>query len=84
MPGVMAHGDSREAAAKEIQDALKLALDSYVETDETPPAPRSYAAAALGRMGGKATSPKKSIAAQLNGRRGGRPRKTNRKLKAKE
>jgi len=27
MPGVMAHVDSREAAAKEIQNALRLALD---------------------------------------------------------
>ena len=44
MPGIMAHGDSREAAAKEIQEALRLALDSYAQNKEEPPAPL------LGRM----------------------------------
>jgi predicted RNase H-like HicB family nuclease len=82
MPGIMAHGDSREAAAKEIQEALRLALDSYAQNKEEPPAPKSAAAASLGRIGGSAKSSKKSFAARLNGRRGGRPKKIGRKLKA--
>jgi predicted RNase H-like HicB family nuclease len=81
MPGIMAHGDTREAAAREIQEALRLALDSYAENKEEPPAPKSAAAASLGRIGGSAKSSKKSLAAQLNGRRGGRPKKKGRKLK---
>lgn len=28
MPGIMAHGNTREEAAREIQTALQLALDS--------------------------------------------------------
>jgi predicted RNase H-like HicB family nuclease len=82
MPGVMAHGDSREAAAKEIQEALRLALDSYAQNKEEPPAPKSLAAASLGRIGGTARSSRKSLAARMNGRRGGRPKKIGRKLKA--
>ena len=35
----------------------------------------SQAAAALGRLGGKAKSPAKSASARANGRKGGRPRK---------
>jgi predicted RNase H-like HicB family nuclease len=81
MPGIMAHGDSREAAAREIQEALRLALDSYAENKVEPPAPESAAAASLGRIGGRAKSSKKSLAAQLNGRRGGRPKKKGRKSK---
>jgi predicted RNase H-like HicB family nuclease len=83
MPGIMAHGDSREAAAKEIQEALRLALDTYAKNDEEPPAPKSIAAASLGRIGGSARSSKKSRAARMNGRRGGRPRKAGRKSKVK-
>jgi predicted RNase H-like HicB family nuclease len=41
IPGIMAHGDSRESAAKKIQDALSLALESYAEAKEKPPAPRN-------------------------------------------
>jgi predicted RNase H-like HicB family nuclease len=81
MPGIMAHGGSREAAAREIQDALKLALDSYDENNEDPPAPKSLAAAELGRVGGSVKSSKKSLAARINGRKGGRPKKASRKLK---
>ncbi len=51
MPGIMAHGDSREAAAGEIQEALRLALDSYAQNREEPPAPKSAAAESLGRIG---------------------------------
>jgi predicted RNase H-like HicB family nuclease len=83
MPGIMAHGDSLEAAAKEIQEALQLALDTYAQNDEQPPAPKSIAAASLGRIGGSAKSPRKSLAARMNGRRGGRPKKTGRKSKVK-
>ena len=82
MPGIMAHGDSREAAAKEIQEALRLALDSYAQNREEPPVPKSAAAASLGRIGGSAKSSKKSLAARINGLKGGRPRKSGRKLKA--
>jgi predicted RNase H-like HicB family nuclease len=82
MPGIMAHGDSREAAAKGIQEALRMALDSYAENKEEPPAPKNAAAASLGRIGGSSKSSKKSLAARLNGRRGGRPKKAGRKSKA--
>jgi predicted RNase H-like HicB family nuclease len=83
MPGIMAHGESREAAAKEIQEALRLALDTYAQNDEKPPAPKSIAAASLGRIGGSTKSSKKSLAARMNGRRGGRPKKAGRKSKVK-
>jgi len=83
MPGIMAHGDSREAAAKEIQEALRLALETYAQDKEEPPAPKSIAAASLGRIGGSAKSPRKSLAARINGRRGGRPKKAGRKSKMK-
>jgi len=83
MPGIMAHGDSREAAAKEIQEALRLALDSYAQNKEEPPGPKSAAAASLGRIGGSVRSSKKSLAARMNGLRGGRPKKSGRKLKAR-
>lgn len=82
MPGIMAHGNSREAAAKEIQEALRLALDSYAQNKEEPPAPKSAAAASLGRIGGSSKSSRKSLAARMNGLRGGRPKKNGRKLKA--
>jgi predicted RNase H-like HicB family nuclease len=82
MPGIMAHGDSREAAAKEIQEALRLALDSYAQNKEEPPAPKSAGGASLGRIWGSAKSSKKSLAARMNGRRGGRPKKEGKKLKA--
>lgn len=82
MPGIMAHGDSREAAAKEIQEALQLALDSYAQNSAEPPAPKSAAAASLGRIGGRAKSSKKSLAARVNGRMGGRPKKGGRKQRA--
>jgi len=74
MPGIMAHGDSREAAAKEIQDALTLALETYAQNKEAPPAPKSFAASTLGRLGGGAKTPKKVRAARLNGLKGGRPK----------
>jgi predicted RNase H-like HicB family nuclease len=83
MPGIMAHGDSREAAAKEIQESLRLALETYAQNNEEPPAPKSIAAASLGRIGGSSKSSKKSLAAQINGRRGGRPKKGGRKANVK-
>jgi predicted RNase H-like HicB family nuclease len=78
MPGVMAHGDTREEAAREIQVALQLALDTYAETGEMPPEPRNHRAVALGALGGRATTTAKQRAARRNGAQGGRP-----KLKAK-
>ena len=75
MPGIMAHGATREEAAREIGAALDLALAVIAETGEAPPAPRNHALSALGRTGGSKRSPKKSAAAKLNGIRGGRPRK---------
>ena len=78
----MAYGDSREAAAKEIQEALRLALDSYAQSKEESPALKSAAAPSLGRIGGMAKSSKKSLAARMNGRRGGRPKKSGHKLQA--
>ena len=80
MPGVMTHGDSREAAAREIQEALELALEIYAENNELPPPPKSSAAVALGQIGGSVKSSKKSLAARVNGKKGGRPRKLARKL----
>ena len=82
MPGVMAHGDSLEAAAKEIQEALQLALDTYAQNGEKPPDPKSVAAASLGRIGGSTKSSRKSLAARMNGRKGGRPKKSGRRPKA--
>jgi predicted RNase H-like HicB family nuclease len=81
MPGVMAHGESREEAAKEIQEALHLALETYAEYGEIPPTPKNPAAVHLGEAGGKAKSSKKSLAARLNGRKGGRPKSSKRKEK---
>jgi predicted RNase H-like HicB family nuclease len=83
MPGIMAHGDSLEEAAKEIQEALRLALDTYAQNDEEPPAPKSIAAASLGRIGGSSKSSRKSLAARVNGLSGGRPKKAGRKSEAK-
>jgi len=75
MPGIMAHGATREEAAHQIGEALNLALAVAAEAGETPPPPRNHALAALGRAGGIKKSAKKSAAAKLNGLRGGRPRK---------
>ena len=38
-PGIMAHGDTREEAAREIQLALDGALESAAESGIRPPAP---------------------------------------------
>lgn len=38
-PGIMAHGDTREEAAREIQLALDGALESAAERGIKPPAP---------------------------------------------
>lgn len=75
MPGVMAHGETRADAAREIQVALELALETLQEAGEEPPRPRNAGAVALGQRGGRASSLKKKLAARHNGRRGGRPRK---------
>lgn len=77
MPGIMAHGDTFEGAATEIQSALELALEVAAEAGEAPPAPRrlGITGAALGRMGGKARTAAKVAASRANGKKGGRPRK---------
>jgi len=75
MPGIMAHGDTREEAAREIQTALQLALDTYAEMGKPPPAPKNHAAVALGSRGGRVRTKAKRLAAKRNGARGGRPRK---------
>jgi predicted RNase H-like HicB family nuclease len=75
MPGVMAHGETRADAAREIQVALELALETLQEAGEEPPRPRNAGAVALGQRGGRASSLKKKLAARHNGKRGGRPRK---------
>lgn len=38
-PGIMAHGETREAAAREIQLALEGALEAVAEAGIKPPAP---------------------------------------------
>ncbi len=76
LPGIMAHGDTREEAAREIQNALQLALETYAAAGEQPPASKDHAAVALGARGGSARSKAKTLAAKRNGARGGRPRKT--------
>ena len=38
-PGIMAHGDTREEAARQIQLALEGALELAAETGIKPPAP---------------------------------------------
>jgi predicted RNase H-like HicB family nuclease len=38
-PGIMAHGDTREEAAREIQLALEVALEFATESGIKPPAP---------------------------------------------
>ena len=75
MPGIMAHGDTRQEAAKEIQAALELASKVCAEDGIEPPVPHNPAARVLGRIGGRVTSLSKRRAAQRNGRKGGRPRK---------
>jgi antitoxin HicB len=75
MPGIMAHGETREEAAREIQAALHAALEIYREDGEKPPAPKHHAAVALGRLGGLVRSRRKRVAARRNGSKGGRPRK---------
>lgn len=75
LPGIMAHGETREEAAREIQTALQLALNTYAETGQPPPAPKNHAAVELGTRGGSARTNAKRIAARRNGSRGGRPRK---------
>ena len=42
----------------------------------------SEAAATMGRIGGSVSSPEKTRAVRLNGRKGGRPRKPKPKVKA--
>jgi len=44
-PDIMAHGDTREEAAREIQDALEGALEFARESGFTPPAPARLARA---------------------------------------
>lgn len=39
-------------------------------------APKNPAAVALGRLGGRVKSDRKAAAARMNGKRGGRPKKT--------
>ncbi|HTB64404.1 MAG TPA: type II toxin-antitoxin system HicB family antitoxin [Opitutales bacterium] len=75
LPGVMAHGATREDAAREIQSALAAALEIYREDGEMPPAPKHRGAIALGRLGGMAKTRRKRVAARRNGIKGGRPRK---------
>jgi predicted RNase H-like HicB family nuclease len=75
LPGVMAHGETREAAAHEIQIALQLALETYAEAGVQPPVAKNHAAVALGALGGSARSKIKRRAAKSNGALGGRPRK---------
>ena len=74
LPGVMAHGETREAAAREIQVALQAALAVYADAGESPPEPKNHAAVVLGSRGGGVTSKAKRLAARRNGIRGGRPR----------
>ena len=38
-PGIMAHGDTREEAAREIQLALESALETAADSGVNPPAP---------------------------------------------
>ena len=59
LPGIMAHDESREEAAREIQTALQLALDAYAEVGESPPAPKNHAAVMLGSRGGSARTNQK-------------------------
>ncbi len=76
MPGIMAHGETRETAAREIQAALQLALDTYAESGTPAPAPKNQAAVALGSRGGSVRTQAKRLAAKRNGARGGRPKKS--------
>jgi predicted RNase H-like HicB family nuclease len=75
LPGVMAHGETREEAAREIQAALQAALAVYAEAGEAAPVAKNHAAVVLGSKGGSATSRAKRLAARRNGIGGGRPRK---------
>ncbi len=77
MPGIMAHGETREQAAREIQSALSLALKVYREDGEMPPLPRHHGAVSLGRLGGLARTRRKRAAARRNGTKGGRPSKAS-------
>jgi predicted RNase H-like HicB family nuclease len=75
LPGVMAHGETREEAAREIQVALQLALETHAAAGEAAPPAKNHAAIALGVRGGSARTKAKRIAAKRNGAQGGRPRR---------
>lgn len=76
MPGVMAHGSTREEAAREIQVALDGVMEAASEDGVALPSPRNHAAIELGRAGGSKVSSAKRDAARANGKKGGRPAKT--------
>ena len=75
MPGISAVGETRAEAAREVQTAIELALETYAEEGIHPPKAGSAAATTLGRIGGKVASRRKRAAARRNGLKGGRPPK---------
>jgi len=75
---VQGDGQTPAEAAAMCREILELSIESNLRTGNPIPPPVkgvSLAAAAFGRLGGKAKSPTKRLAAQRNGRLGGRPKK---------
>lgn len=83
MPGVMAHGSTREEAAREIQVALEGVIEAAAEDGIPLPEPRNVSAVDLGRAGGLKKSSAKAQAARANGKKGGRPTLTGKQIGGK-
>jgi len=84
-PSIMAHGGTHEEAAREIRDALTLALKVSIKHGNPIPEPKSAAqsaAATLGSLGGKTMTPARLAANKRNAQKAGRPRKLARELVA--
>jgi predicted RNase H-like HicB family nuclease len=80
MPNIQADGDTPEEAVREARIAIELNLEVLAEDGIAPPSPGSAAAASFAAMGGRATSARKRKAAAANGRKGGRPKGSRKRV----
>lgn len=89
LPGVISRGATRREAERNIGEAIELYLDTAAERGIPVPEPRAeagYVSLQAGRVIrvrnaaavslGSRSSPAKAWASRLNGRKGGRPRKS--------